>query len=185
MEKFCSKCKIFKNKNEFNKHCRHRDGLQPICKFCQKESAKQYKLDHPEYDKKHSKQYYLDNKEKIIKKQTEYHNNKYKTDLGFKLLKNLRHRIYMALKQNSKSSRTNNLLGCSIKFLKSHLESQFIEGMTWNNQGQWHIDHIIPCASFNLSDPEQQRKCFNYSNLQPLWAIDNFKKSNKIGVYFE
>ena len=73
------------------------------------------------------------------------------------------------------------MLGCSIKDLIIHIEKQFKEGMTWDNHSYngWHIDHIIPCASFDLSDPEQQKKCFHYTNLQPLWKQDNLSKSDK------
>jgi hypothetical protein len=78
------------------------------------------------------------------------------------------------------------LLGCSIEDLKLHLESQFKPGMTWENYGRkkgiqcWEIDHILPCASFDLTDPEQQKRCFNYTNLQPLWAKDNQSKSSSL-----
>ena len=73
------------------------------------------------------------------------------------------------------------LLGVpNAEFLWNHLEKQFQSGMTRENHGKWHIDHIIPCTAFDLTDPEQQKKCFHYTNLQPLWAIDNMKKSNKI-----
>lgn len=66
--------------------------------------------------------------------------------------------------------------------LKKHLEKQFQNGMTWKNHTKdgWHIDHIIPCSFFDLSDPEQQKECFNYKNLQPLWAEDNLSKGNNI-----
>jgi hypothetical protein len=70
-------------------------------------------------------------------------------------------------------------IGCSIEHLKDYLQSKFENGMTWENYGKWHIDHIRPCASFDLTDIEQQKICFNYKNLQPLWAEDNFKKSDK------
>lgn len=63
--------------------------------------------------------------------------------------------------------------------LLSHIADQFVNGMTWENMGQWHIDHIRPCASFDLTDPEQQKECFHYTNLQPLWATDNLRKSDK------
>jgi hypothetical protein len=72
------------------------------------------------------------------------------------------------------------LIGCSMDELKIHLSSMFKEGMSWDNYGKWHIDHIKPCASFNLSDPAQQKECFHYSNLQPLWAIENIKKSDQL-----
>jgi hypothetical protein len=71
------------------------------------------------------------------------------------------------------------LLGCSVSFLKGFLEAKFTEGMTWQNHGEWHIDHIKPCASFNLLDEEEQKKCFHYTNLQPLWAAENLSKGCK------
>lgn len=71
------------------------------------------------------------------------------------------------------------LIGCSVEKLMEHLEKQFTEGMTWGNYGRWHVDHIKPCAMFDFSKPEHQQECFHYSNLQPLWAKDNLKKSDK------
>jgi hypothetical protein len=68
------------------------------------------------------------------------------------------------------------LLGCDVSQLWEHLESMFQEGMTKENYGKWHVDHIKPCASFDMYDPEQQKQCFHYSNLQPLWAEDNLIK---------
>jgi hypothetical protein len=88
----------------------------------------------------------------------------------------------MAIKNNSKFGSTLTLLGCSIAFVKKHLEKQFKPGMTWKNHSQfgWHIDHIYPCASFDLSKPEEQQFCFHWSNLQPLWWYDNLEKRAKI-----
>ncbi len=68
------------------------------------------------------------------------------------------------------------LVGCSTEELKIYLEKQFTDGMSWNNYGEWHIDHIRPCASFDLSDLSQQIECFHYTNLRPLWAEDNKSK---------
>jgi len=85
-----------------------------------------------------------------------------------------------ALKGCYKAKCTIKLIGCDVKELKSHLEKQFTDGMNWENYGKWHIDHIIPCASFDLTDPQQQKKYFHYSNLQPLWAVDNIRKSDKV-----
>ena len=85
-------------------------------------------------------------------------------------------------KQNgSKAHRTTSMIGCTVKELVRHLESQFLPGMTWENHTQdgWHIDHVRPCASFDLTDPEQQKQCFHYTNLQPLWAVDNMSKGDK------
>ena len=84
------------------------------------------------------------------------------------------------LKHNRKHGTTIKLLGCNINELRFYLEGKFIDGMSWDNYGEWHIDHIRPCASFDLTDPEQQKKCFHYTNLQPLWAEDNLSKGDKI-----
>ena len=70
------------------------------------------------------------------------------------------------------------LVGCNAETLSTHLEAQFSTGMNWANQGQWHIDHRRPCASFDLSIPEEQRMCFHYTNLQPLWGPENLSKSD-------
>lgn len=95
---------------------------------------------------------------------------------------NLRSRVWSALKGKSKSFRTLQLIGCDFEALRLHIEMQFQDGMSWANYGLhgWHIDHIRPCSSFDLSDPEQQKACFHYSNLQPLWAVDNLRKARKI-----
>ncbi len=75
---------------------------------------------------------------------------------------------------------TAQLIGCSIPELMAHLEKQFLPDMTWENRSHWHIDHKRPCASFDLTDPQQQRICFHYTNLRPLWAVDNIRKSAKV-----
>lgn len=104
---------------------------------------------------------------------------RYHTDLNFKVKHNLRSRIWNVLTGKSKNKSTEILLGCTIDELRVHIESQFKDNMSWENYGKWHIDHIRPCASFDLSDPEQQALCFHYTNLQPLWAKDNLSKRNK------
>jgi hypothetical protein len=71
------------------------------------------------------------------------------------------------------------MIGCSVDACRKHIEQQFLTGMDWDNYGTWHIDHIRPCASFDLTDPEQQKQCFHYTNLQPLWAAENLAKSDK------
>jgi hypothetical protein len=88
----------------------------------------------------------------------------------------LRQRIRRVLKGKSKSASSMTLLGCSLNELKSYLENKFKPNMTWENYGEWHIDHIRPCASFDLLIPLEQEKCFHYTNLQPLWAKENLEK---------
>src|SRR3990167_1478032 len=94
-------------------------------------------------------------------------------DIQFKLSVNLRSRLYEALKKGYKSGSAVRDLGCSVKDLKSHLESKFESGMSWYNYGKWHIDHIIPLSSVDLTERKQLLKVCNYTNLQPLWAEDN------------
>lgn len=104
-----------------------------------------------------------------------------KTDIHFRLRKRLRGRILGALARGvSKSGATVDLIGCSVPEFKKHIESLWKPGMTWENYGRfgWHIDHVRPCASFDLTDPEQQRACFHYTNTQPLWHVENLKKGS-------
>jgi hypothetical protein len=102
--------------------------------------------------------------------------------MNFKLRTLLGNRIKSALKQQGteKSLKTMDLISCSMSYLRKHIESQFLPGMNWNNYGKngWSIDHIKPCASFDLTKPEEQKKCFHYSNLRPLWYSDNVKKNS-------
>ena len=105
----------------------------------------------------------------------------HETAVHAKIARNLRNRINLAVYGKNKSASTQELLGYTISKLSEHLEARFADGMTWQNHGRhgWHIDHIRPCASFDLTDPDQQRQCFHYSNLQPLWATDNLSKGSK------
>ena len=123
--------------------------------------------------------YRLKNKIILRKYYRAYTKNKLHNNLQYKLCSYLRNRIYQAINNNIKSKTTLKLLGCSIKILKAHLEAKFKPGMSWSNYGKWHIDHIKPCASFDLSKPKEQQKCFNYLNLQPLWALENLKKGKR------
>jgi hypothetical protein len=121
-----------------------------------------------------------------------YENKRRKENVYYKLRTTLASRVRMAINKIktelnldiNKCASTIELLGCSIWELKTHLEKQFKPGMTWENHGfgddKWHIDHILPCASFDLTKEEEQRKCFHYTNLQPLWQFDNLSKSDRI-----
>mgnify|MGYP001563855485 CR=1 FL=1 len=112
-------------------------------------------------------------------------NNRLKTDIQFRLQLRLRSRFGRALKNNYKVGSAVFDLGCSIKEFKIHLEKKFQSGMTWKNYGLygWHIDHKIPLSSFDLTNREQVKKACHYTNLQPMWALDNLKKNKKIYEY--
>jgi signal recognition particle GTPase len=147
----------------------------------QKQYQKKYRKLHKKSKKKYMRQYYLKNKSKIIQQHKKYQVNKRKIDINFRILDNLRSRLHDALYGYSKSTKTLTLIGCDVKKLRQYLEKQFTKNMSWDNYGKngWVIDHIRPCASFDLSKPEEQRKCFNYTNLQPLWAEENRRKGAK------
>lgn len=131
-----------------------------------------------------------ENIEEHRKKQREIERRRRETDVDYRVAKALRGRVRDAIKTESKAASTQKLLGCTVPELKQHLESKFQPGMSWDNYTKdgWHIDHIIPCAAknpdgtkvFDFSKPEDQKKCFHWTNLQPMWAKENYKKKNKI-----
>jgi hypothetical protein len=117
--------------------------------------------------------------EKFRKYQREYWRERRKKEPTLKLVHNHRTRVRLALNGIYKLESSLVLLGCKTEELKKHIESLFVDGMNWLNYGEWEIDHIRPCSSFDLSDPKQQKECFHYTNLQPLWKQDNRLKSDK------
>ncbi len=138
-----------------------------------------------EYAKKHRKQLSADaairrgNNLPRYRKYDKEYRLKYHSIPHNKIAHYLRTRLRIVLKSNKKSKTTEKLIGCSFKFLKYYLQYKFKLGMSWDNYGKWHIDHIRPCASFDLSKAEEQSKCFNYTNLQPLWAKENLRKGSR------
>ena len=189
--KYRASCKVCE-KNRVNKY---RLEKIDIIKEKKKEYWNENKEKLNEINKVKSANYRQNNIEKVREsakkwakenrhKQREYTNYRYKNDIKYNLNIKLRRRLFMSLKRAkaSKKNYTIKLLGCDLLFFKSYIESKFTDNMSWENilNGKIHIDHIIPCSSFNLEKKEEQEKCFNYSNLQPLWALDNLIKSNKI-----
>jgi len=150
------------------------------CKQCNNNDLKNWMKNNKEHYKKWRKEYDLINKDKVDSRRRRYQKNRLLRDSSFKLRRNLRRRIWGALKENTKSDSTIKLIGCSIDELKKHLESKFQDGMDWNNYGVWHVDHIIGCANFDLSDPKQQQICFHYTNLQPMWGEHNRQKGSRL-----
>ena len=124
------------------------------------------------------KEYHLKNKDK----RKEYINKKYYSDIQWKLCVILRSRLHDALKNSYKNDSSIRDLGCSIPELKFYIEGQFQQGMSWENWSVkgWHLDHKIPLAFFDLTNKEQLKQACHYTNLQPLWAIENLRKSNKV-----
>jgi|LauGreDrversion4_2_1035121.scaffolds.fasta_scaffold28623_5 hypothetical protein len=206
--KNCPICKIDRPLDMFSKNKARKDGLNYHCKSCEKNKMKKWlenNRDHCkeksalwyEENKDRATKYRIENKEKIAKRMAEWRKSKkehikqYKTkynkevqskDINYRLVHNLRTRLQQSIKGNKKWARTMELVGCDVPTLKAYLESKFTQGMSWENYGRkgWHIDHIIPCDAFDMTIKENQIKCFHYTNLQPLWWIDNCRKSNTI-----
>jgi hypothetical protein len=149
----------------------------------------EWKETHVEYKKIKDKEYRdkkrEENAEEVRYYFRTYHRERNKNDIEFKILCVLRSRTRGAILMGGgeRCYKTKELLGCTPMEARIHLESQFTQGMSWNNYGygkdKWNIDHIIPCRYFNLLDPEEQKKCFHYTNLQPLWQPENFTKGSK------
>ena len=152
----------------------------PAGKVMKKKAGKKYKASSK--GREADKRYYDKNQPKLMKIAVAKRAVQRKTIPHVKIRDNLALRMRLALKEQNLTKRntTAELVGCSIKYLKQYLERKFKPDMTWKNHGRfgWHIDHIRACSRFDLSDLSQQKKCFNYTNLQPLWAKDNIRKSN-------
>jgi hypothetical protein len=181
---------------EFNKNKNSKDGLYPQCKACRK---KQYveNIEHilkqkKEYNKRNrekSKKYCFENKVRRSKNNKKWYNeNREKNtikvrerrhkDITFRLLGNMRNRLRASFFGKGKSKKTLDLLGSDIQTAKNYLESLFQPGMTWDNYGEWEIDHKIPLSK--AKDTEELEKLCHYFNLQPLWLTDNRQKGNRI-----
>ena len=147
------------------------------------EKKRLYRIKNKEKEAERERLYRIKNKQ-IVSERKKLYRAKRIESINFRLSQAIRGRIRSAIKSRKccKTSRWETLLSCSIAHARQYLESQFLPGMTWENHGLdgWHIDHIKPCASFDLTDPEQQKACFHYTNLQPLWATDNLSKGKKV-----
>jgi hypothetical protein len=204
--KVCNKCLIEKPLNELVKRANSVDGYRPLCKICynqykndryEKESEKikerqrKYREKNPNYiafyretNKEkildQMKNYYQNNSKKLKDNMKTYQRERKKNDNIFNIKSTIRTRIYkfLLIKNIKKTSKTFDIIGCSPIELKEHLERQFTDNMNWRNRSLWHIDHIVP-LSIAKTEEEIYKLC-HYTNLQPLWAEDNLKKSNKI-----
>ena len=193
--KKCNRCEIERLLCDFTKDSDKKDGLRTICRICYKEKylenrekeierSKTYQKNNREKVLKqkliHAKKYFIKNRDKIKEYQKTYMSNRRKHDKFFKLSDSVRSRIYGFLKKNkiSKKNTTFELVGCAPQELKIYLEQKFIDGMSWENQGKWHIDHIIPLSS--ATNEDELYKLCHFTNLQPMWATDNIRKGAKI-----
>lgn len=203
--KICSKCDEEKVINEFKKCKSGRYGVSSICKKCMnaKERLRRQRSDIKEKLKKYNQEYSAKNRKIINHRRSIWRkNNKELSRLSYRrshikqrenrknnssarLRRNLSARLNIALKTigHNKTRKTIELLGCDMPFFKQYIESQFDEYMNWNNYGSyWHADHKLACALFDLTDIEQQKICFHYSNLRPLEGGENIRKLAKLYI---
>jgi len=198
-KKKCSKCGelkplgVFdKNKKTSSRHassckqCLAEDRATPETKQKKKESNKEYRETPENKQKKKEWSATTENKQK----RKERHNERYKTEPKFRLNENVSRGIRNSL--NSKGGSKNgyhwkDLVGYTESDLVKHLEKQFVNGMTWENYGEWHIDHVCPISKFNFTDPSHTdfKRCWSLKNLQPLWAFDNISKKDKLEKPFQ
>lgn len=143
-------------------------------------SHKIYVIEHKDEIALYQKEYRKKNREKLLVQHENARKLRLKNNINTRITYNLRARLHKALHRNQKINTTIKLLGCDVNFLKIYLKNLFSDGMTWENYGKWEIDHIVPCSSFDLSKPIEQRRCFHYTNLQPLWENDNIKKGKNV-----
>lgn len=181
---------------KYCKECEKVRKKQPKYKKKVSENRKKKYNEDEEYRKSmidKASNYYQENTDRVKEYQREYHKredvvnrrhqrryDRRQTDKEYRIMCNLSGRIQRVLK-SYKSMRTNQLIGCTPKFFKDWLEHQFDSKMSWDNYGTyWHIDHVTPCNSFDLTNLDEQKICFHWTNCQPLEKIENIKKNDNI-----
>jgi hypothetical protein len=171
----CRKCQSEKLESEFLKG-------EKLCKVCAREYFKAWRdarkkdPEHIKKEQERQRKWWEKNRERGNERQRKYREN----NTNFQLSNALRARVKYALLGCVRQDKTFDLLGCTPNEWKTHLESQFRDGMTWDNYGTfWEVDHIIPVSHFDLTNREEQKKAFHYSNTQPLEATLNKQKGNR------
>lgn len=178
----CKDCyNAYRREKSHTEECREKNRKK-MAKFRNSEKGKEYFSEYRKSEsfKQSSKKYRESEHGKETKRQ--YRKRLWNESPEYKLETALRNRVRLAIKNGSKAASTIELVGCSVQDLKKHIESQFCEGMSWDNYNHktWHIDHIVPCSAFDLTNPIHQRVCFNWMNLQPLWSKLNIKKKDRL-----
>ena len=182
-KKICKKCLIEKPISDFNRDKYSKDGLRYRCRECTKEEYRNFYYSNVDKEIERQVSYQKNNSESIKKNRNKRHKKNYNNNTLYKLKFNVRNRIKLFIKSsgfNIKTNNTYNIVGCTPEELKIYIEKQFVDGMSWDNHNLygWHIDHIIPLSSAK-NEEDVYRLC-HYTNLQPLWCEENYKKGKKI-----
>ena len=191
-KKRCTKCSVIKQFTSFAPQKAGYMGIKAQCRECDTEYDKQFQSknntraerDKTDKAKQYRKKYVAENLDWWRKYEREYRYNRRREDMFFKIKGNLSGRLSDLINKRNLSTNTLELIGCDRETFLSHIEKQFTEGMTWENYGLkgWHVDHILPLSSFDLTVEDEVKKACHYTNLQPLWWQDNLEKGNKISI---
>lgn len=202
--KYCAKCNQAKDKIQFAKLPSGR--LRSYCRPCKAQDSREYRARNPEVSAQSSKNWAKNNAKKRLDKNKEWlqankewaaerlriwteknrdrikenYRNRKKTP-SYRINRSISSRIYLVLKGKD-GRKTKDLIGYTAEDLMAHLQRQFVVGMSWDNYGQWHVDHIQPLASFTFTGPDDPeiKRAWGLPNLRPLWAEDNLKKKDSI-----
>ena len=196
-EKHCPTCDTWKSLTEYTRQASSWDKLCRMCRLCYTEYKRMKRKTDAKYkqaDELYRESYnesgrrrevsqarYERKREEIIEQCKKYNKRRYQGDPYFRTVFNTRSRMSRILRNINVGNKNKfyDLLGCTKNEFIVYFENLFTDGMSWDNHGEWHIDHIKPMAKFNLNVDDQRNKCFHYTNLQPLWAKDNLKKGDK------
>jgi hypothetical protein len=170
--KTCSICSIEKPLDDYNNQKLGKFGKRSYCRVCQSEMKKKYNQTNRNHITEYQRQYRLLNPEY----NKNYQKNRRETDINYRLIGNMRARICNIIK--GKTSNTLDCLGLDVEQFKKYLQSKFVIGMSWENYGEWEVDHKIPVSIAN--NETEICKLNHYTNLQPLWKMENKQKSNKV-----
>lgn len=195
--KECRKCGELKPLDQF--YYRKDSGTHRAdCKACVIAASRKSQLRNREHRKEYLRDWVDRNREDFREYQREYqrkwrannpdraseswrrHHKKMMQNPGYRVSESVSSGIRRCIKNRKGGAKWEAIVGYSVGELIQHLEKQFTDGMTWDNYGDWHIDHIVPVSSFDMSDESDFRACWSISNLRPLWAVDNMKKRDKI-----
>lgn len=197
-EKHCSKCDTWKSLAEYNRQASSWDMLSRMCRLCyieykrvKRETDSKYKRSDELYRESYkesgrrrevSQLRYERKREEIINKCKKYNKKRYQEDPYFRTIFLTRSRMSRILRERNIGNKNKyyDLLGCTKNEFIIYFEKLFTEGMSWELMGKYiHVDHIRPCCAFDLTDEDELKKCFHYTNLQPLWAKDNLSKGGR------
>lgn len=178
-------CKICRNHGSMANYYKNREKIlngykTPEYREKKRESRRERYRSDPEYRKKISDWFKKYHQTPRFKEYAKERKKQYLSVPSNRIIHRMSNRIRAVLRGEIKTSKTKDFLGIEVDEFMKYLESKFLEGMTWKNRRNWHIDHIIPCSYFDMSIEENQKICFYYKNLQPMWGKDNISKGNKI-----